>query len=84
MQIKRVMKFWNNKDAPKCGDTNYYPAYKFDFIYKAIVHNVNAIKKRADLEQSGDETTWRHGGFGEKGSGLTGRITGKPGMSKGG
>ena len=45
LQIKRVIKLCNNKDAPKCSDTKYYPAYKFDFIYKAIVHNVNAITK---------------------------------------
>ena len=78
------MKLWNNKDAPKRGDTNYDPDYKFDFIYKAIFHNVNAITKWADLEQLCDDTTWGHGGFGEKVSGLTGRITVKPGISKGG
>ena len=50
----------------KRGDTNYEPAYKFDLIYKAIVHNVNVITKWADLDQSGDETTWGHGVFGEK------------------
>ena len=44
MQIKRVMKLYNNKDAPKHGDTNYDPDYRFEFVYKAIVHNVNAIK----------------------------------------
>ena len=47
-------------------------------------YNANAITKWAELEKSCDETTWVHGGFGEKGSGLTGRITGKPGISKGG
>ena len=84
LQIKRVMKLCNNKDAPKRGDTNYDPAYKFDFIYKAIVHNLNSITKWAELDQSGNETKWGHGGFGEKVSGLTGHITGKPGISKGG
>ena len=48
-QIKCVMKLCNNKDAPKNGDTNYKPDYKFDFIYKSIIHNVNAITKWADL-----------------------------------
>jgi hypothetical protein len=32
----------------------------------------------------GDETTWGHGCFGEAGSGLVGRIMGKPGILKGG
>ena len=83
MQIKRVMKLYNNKDAPKRSDTNYNPYYKFSFIYMDIVHNINAITQWVDLDQSGDNTTCVHGGFGEKGSGLTGRITGKPGISKG-
>ena len=77
------MKLYNNKDAPKRGDTNYNPDYKFGFIYMYIVHNINAITQWVDLDQSGDNNTCVHGGFGEKGSGLTGRITGKPGISKG-
>ena len=76
MQIKRVMKLYNNKDAPKRSDTNYNPYYKFSFIYMDIVHNINAITQWVDLDQSSDNTTCIHGGFGEKGSGLTGRITG--------
>ena len=84
MQIKHVIKLCNNKDAPKCSDTNYGPAYKFYFVNKAIVHNVNAIIKWVDLEKSGDNNTWGHVGFGEKDGGLTGYITGKPGISKGG
>ena len=83
LQIKRVINFFNNKDARKIGDTNYDPDYKFDFIYKAIVHNVNAITKWANLDQLGEETTWGNGGFGERGSGITGCITRKPGISKG-
>ena len=51
LQIKHVMKFCNNKDAPKRGDTNYDPYYKFDLFYKAIIHNVNAIRKWSDLDQ---------------------------------
>ena len=42
LHIKRVMKFYNNKDVPKRGDTIYNPAYKLDFIYYTIVHNVNS------------------------------------------
>ena len=52
--------------APKHGDINYELVYKFGFIYKDIIHNDNAIKKWADLGQSGDETTWGHGVSGEK------------------
>ena len=56
LQIKRVIKLCNNKDALKRSDTTYDPAYKFDFIYKAIAHNVTAIIKWDDLGQSGDKT----------------------------
>ena len=76
MQIKHIIKFFNNKDAQKSGVTNCDLAYKFDFIYKDIVHDFNAITKWDGLEQSGEETTWGNGGFGKKGSGITGRITG--------
>ena len=48
------------------------------------MHNVNCISKNAESDQCDDETTWGHGGFGEAGSGLVGRIMGKPGVSKGG
>ena len=64
LQIKLAINLCNNKDAPKCGDKKYVPSHKCYFIYKAIVHNVNAITKRSDLEQSGDKTFWEHGGFG--------------------
>ena len=76
LHIKRVMKLCNNKDALKRGDTNYDLYYKFDFIYKDINHNGNAIKKWSDLDQSGDKATWGHGGFGEKESGLIVHIIG--------
>ena len=32
LHIKRVIKFYDNKNAPKHGETGYEPAYKFDFI----------------------------------------------------
>ena len=52
-------------------------------IYNTIISNTNAIMEAADLDQCGDNTTWSHGGYGEAGTGLVGRITGKPGISKG-
>ena len=84
LQIKRVIKLNNNTLSPKHGQPGYDPAYKFDMLYKTLVHNVNAITKTAALDLCGDETTWGHGGYGEAGSGLCGRITGKPGITKGG
>jgi hypothetical protein len=84
LQIKRVVKLCNNDGVPKRGEEGYDPAYKYDMLWEALFANVNAITKHAELDLCGDETTWGHGGFGEAGSGLVGRIMGKPGISKGG
>lgn len=84
LQIKRVIKLNNNSRDPQCGEPGYNPAYKFDMLYNVIISNTNALSKYAELDQTGDETTWGHGGFGESGSGLVGRIVGKPGVTKGG
>ena len=64
LQIKRTVKLNMNSSCPKRGEAGYDPAYKFDFIYKTLVHNVECISKHAESDQCGDETTWGHGGFG--------------------
>jgi hypothetical protein len=48
-----------------------------------MVKNCNAITKYADDNQTVDETTWGHAGYGEAGSGLTGRLRNKK-VNKGG
>jgi len=48
-----------------------------------MVHNCNAISLYAEENQTVDETTWGHAGFGEAGSGLTGRLMNKK-VNKGG
>jgi hypothetical protein len=84
LQIKRVMKLNNNDVSPKRGEAGYNPAFKFDMLYDVLISNLNAITKHAEADQCGDETTWGHGGYGEAGSGLAGRIMGKPGITRGG
>jgi hypothetical protein len=84
LQIKRVIKLCNNDGVPKRGQEGYDPAYKYDMLWNILFANINSITKHAELDLCGDETTWGHGGFGEAGSGLVGRIMGKPGISKGG
>jgi hypothetical protein len=84
LELKRVYKLCNNVAAPKKGEPGYDPAYKYDFIYKVICHNVNAITDTCGLDMCGDETSWGHQGFGESGTGVVGQILGKPGISKGG
>jgi hypothetical protein len=84
LQIKRTLKLCDNDLAPKRGEKGYDPAYKYDYIYRTIIDNLNALTERAELDLCGDETTYGHMGFGEPGSGLVARIMGKPGISKGG
>lgn len=82
-EIKRNLKLCNNDALPKRGEEGYDPSYKYDLIYRAIVHNTNAISKKADETQVIDETTWGHSGYGEKQTGITGRLYNKK-VSKGG
>jgi hypothetical protein len=84
LQIKRTIKLCDNDSAPKRGENGYDPAYKYDYIYRTIIDNLNSLTERAELDLCGDETTYGHMGFGEPGSGLVARIMGKPGISKGG
>jgi hypothetical protein len=84
LQIKRTYKLCNNDISPKRGEPGYNPAYKYDMLYDTLIHNINQMTEFAESDQCGDETTWPHGGFGEAGSGLMGRIMGKPGVTKGG
>lgn len=82
-EIKRNLKLCNNDTAPKRSQQGYNPGYKYDLIYKAIVHNTNAITLKADETQVIDETTWGHSGYGESKTGITGRLRNKK-VSKGG
>ena len=82
-ELKRSLKLCNNGACPKRGEPEYDPSYKYDLVYKAIVHNTNAISKKADETQVIDETTWGHSGYGESGTGVTCRLRNKK-VSKGG
>ena len=63
-EIKRHVNLNVNGIAPKRGESNYNPAYKYDLIYKAIVLNTNSLSLKADENQVIDETTRGHRGFG--------------------
>jgi hypothetical protein len=57
LQVKRVYKMCDNDLAPKKGDADCDPAYKFDYIYKCLIHNINELTQLGDLDLCGDETT---------------------------
>ena len=84
LQIKRTYKLCNNYSAAQKGDPKYNPAYKYDLIFKAMVHNCNAVTKYADSDLCGDETTFPHNGYGEANTGLLKRLGQmKPGITRG-
>ena len=84
VQLKRIYKLNNNDTAKKRGEEGYNPASKYDLIYDVITSNVRALTKYADLDLTGDETTWGFQGYAERGAKVVYRIQGKPGVSKGG
>ena len=84
LQIKRTIKLCDNRTAPKRGEEGYEPAYKYDFIVKTLIHNINCLTAQAELDLCGDETTWAHMGFGERQTSLLARVMRKPGVTKGG
>jgi hypothetical protein len=61
--IKKYFKLNNNLADPKREMENYDPYGKYDFIYKAMVHNMNYVTKRADSDGTMDESSWGFGGF---------------------
>ena len=52
-------------------------------IYDVIIKNTIAITKKGGLDLTGDETSWGHQGYGEKGGGNLFRVVGKSDISKG-
>ena len=84
LQVKRVKKLCNNDVVPKRNEPEYDPTYKYDYIYKCIVHNVNYLSEHAELDATLDETTFATASPGEKGANVTFRVIGKPNVSKGG
>ena len=83
LQIKQLLKLNDNATSPKRGEAGYDPAYKYDYAFKVIIENCNAFTEKADLDLTGDETTFAHNSYGEPNSGLVSRVIGKPNVTKG-
>ena len=81
--IKRVFKLNDNAEAPTDKNDPAYATAKFDFIAQVVVHNTNAITKKAEDDLCVDETTCAYGGYGPSGTGLCRKGLKKPGASKG-
>jgi hypothetical protein len=49
LQVKRVYKICCDNDlAPKKGEPDFDPTYKYDYIYKCLVHNINEFNQLGD------------------------------------
>jgi len=83
LELKRTIKLCNNLTAKKKNEEGCDPAYKYDLIFRCIVHNTNALSLYANPDMCGDETRFVHEGHGEANSGLLKLIKGKPGITKG-
>ena len=74
VMIKKYFKLNNNLAEPKRGMPNYNPCSKYDYAYKVLVHIMNYVSRRADMDGTIDESAWGFGGYmGECG----GRLIGK-------
>ena len=58
VMIKKYFKLNNNSAEPKRGMLNYNPCSSYDFAYKVLVHNMNYVTHRADMDGTIDESTW--------------------------
>ena len=56
LQVKRVKKLRNKYTAKKRAEERYHTCYKFDCIWKFIVHNVIFLTEKADINLYGDDT----------------------------
>ena len=80
LDIKRYFKLNMNYEERPRGSDGYDPCTKFDYIFKCLVHNMNNVTARADLDQTIiDESTWGFAGFSAEAGG---RLLNKP-VSKG-
>ena len=79
---KRVRKICNNNTETKKGQDGCNISYKFDYIWKCLIHNVNFLTKNDELDLCGYETSWATYSSAEAGSVLTGRIANNPGLTK--
>jgi hypothetical protein len=83
LQIKQCIKLCDNEVEPKRGEPGYNPVYKYDYLFKVLISNINELSAKADADLYGDETTISVNAFGESGCDLIKRVKGKPGVTKG-
>ena len=79
--MKRIKQLCNNDSVAKRGDQNYDPTYKYDYLFKCIIHNVNYLTEYAELDAIMDKTIFATASPGEYSAGVTFRVMVKPNVS---
>jgi len=79
LNIKRFFKLNMNYEEPSWGSDGYDPCAKYDYIFKCLVHNMNYVTERADMDQTIDESTLGFAGFWAEAGG---RLKNKPGCEQ--
>ena len=74
----------NDDTAVRRGQPGYDPTYKYDYIFKTIVHNINHISEKAELDATIGKAYFTTASPGEKDTGVTYQVRGKSEVSKGG
>ena len=57
-------------------------SYKFDYICKCLVHNMNFLTEEADIDLCGDYIRWYTASHNQAVEGVTGRLNNKTGVTK--
>ena len=83
VKIKRVKKFCNNDTSTVKVNDGYNPIYKFDYIWRCLIHNVNFLTKHDELDLYVDDTSLATAIYYGSGAGLTRQISNKTRITKG-
>ena len=74
----------NNHTVAKRGQPRYNLTYKYDYIFKTIIHNVNYLTEKVELDATIKGTLFVTASPGEKDAGVAFPVRGKTGELKGG
>ena len=76
LQLKRTYKLCNNytNGNKQKSDPSYNLEYNCDLLFKALVNNINAVTKYADLDLCRDETKFLYMSHGEPDTGFLKRL----------
>jgi hypothetical protein len=80
VMIKKYFKLNSNLLEPKRGMPNYNPCSKYVYTCKVLLHNMNYVTHRADMDGTIYKSTWGFGGYmGECGGCVMGKSYQKEG-----